>query len=340
MKRTTLLPALCLLLAILSGCGSQPAETTQPVQTQPHQTEPVVETTQPATEPMDGTEHFRLQLPEGFVLSEESEDRWVYLSPDAPEDPSYITVELAPSQPEVLTMSASDYKKQLDVTKTGESDALRFKLIDIWTERVAGYTTVASEFNLVYADYITHAFRYEVVTDYANLILTLSDATDNNLWLTQFTSCAASLEITLSGGMSLDFTDLTLYELDCGVQLYAQPSLVEHDAAGFSACLGNRNAIILLMSDDKETNHLTGMDLEDYAQLLRTTNGLDKFQRDELDNLYTTFYTTTEDGTSYFNMLFVKDIGDHFWVCQMACTAEVQELYQSQFSLWASSITD
>ena len=337
MKRNALLPALCLLLTILSGCGSEP-QSTLPVQTQPAQVQPE-ETTEPPTEPEPGSDLFRMELPVGFVLTDARDDRWVYSSPNAPEDPSTIVVELVAGDEEILTMSTEQYKKQLEVSATADEAVQRFRFIDLWKEKLDGFSTIVCEYNLVYSDYITHTFRYEVLGDKGNLVFTFTDATDGNEWLDLYMDSVSTILVVRSDGMGVDFSDLTLYRLDCGLRLYAQSSLVEHDAAGFTACLGNRNAIILFMADHKEANQLTGMDLEDYALLLRSTNQLDPFQTDALGNLYTTFYTTTEDGTSYFNMLFVKDIGEDFWVCQMACRAEDQEKYTPQFSLWASSIT-
>ena len=337
MKRNAFLPALCLLLTILSGCGSG-SQTGQPIQTQPVQTQPV-ETTVPPTEPEPGSELFRMELPEGFVLTDARDDRWVYSSPNAPEDPSTIVVELLAGDDDVLNMSTEQYRTQLEAITTADEAVQRFRFIDLWKENLDGFRTIACEYNLVYRNYITRTYRYEVLGDKGNLVFTFTDATDGNEWLDQYMDTVSTILVVRSDGMGVDFSDLTLYRLDCGLRLYAQSSLVEHDAAGFTACLGNRSAIILFMADHKETNQLTGMDLEDYALLLRSTNQLEPFQTDAFSNLYTTFYTTTEDGTSYFNMLFVKDTGEDFWVCQMACRAEDQEKYTQQFSLWASSIT-
>ena len=122
------------------------------------------------------------------------------------------------------------------------------------------------------------------------------------------------------------------------MEIYAEDGMELHDAPGFTACLGNRNVIILLMEDDKESNNLTTMDLNDYAKLLGQTNELEDFKTDIYGNLYTDFYSTDENGIEYYNMLCVKESQDSFWVCQIACMAEDQASYAREFSLWASSL--
>lgn len=340
MKQCRRMLALCLLLTILCGCGSDPVQTTAPAATTPAATLPP-ETTVPPTEPAPGSDKFRLELPEGYVLGAEQSDRYTYLSPDAPGDNSTVLVEILPLDESVLTMGTASYKKRIDVTKTEGSDALRFKLIDMWDDTVDGYKTVVSEYNLVYEDYISHIFRYEVVTDWANMIFTFTDNTDDNVWLDQFVDCVSTIRLIPNiDGLELDFSDLAIYDLDCGLRIFAQPGLREHEAEGFNDCLGNRDLIILFMADNKQTNHLTDMNLEDYAQLLRQTNDLRSFQRDLYDNLYTSFYTNDDSGAGYFNMIFLKETEEAFWVCQMACTAENQGRYEKEFPRWAASIMD
>lgn len=338
MKTRVLLPALCLMLLILSACGKEPPETTAPALppvTQPAETQP------DATVPPEGNSKFLLDLPDGFTESESSASRWVYLSPNAPEDHSSVTVEMVPMEEEILSMSTAEYKKRIDLTQTGESQAKRFKLLDLWQEEVEGFPAVVSEYNLVYDDYISHIFRYEVVCKGFHYVFTFDDASDGNDWLDHFKTMIRSVRLLhTEGGMELNFSEMVEYNLDCGLHLFAESGLMELEAHGFQGCLGSRNCILLFLSDDKQTNHLSGMRLEDYAQLLRQNNDLDPFSRDSYNNLYTTFSTTDENGTEYYNMLFLKETEGTFWVCQMACPAVFRESYHREFPLWASSITE
>lgn len=337
MKKRILLPALCLMLSILSACSKAPAETTVP--TLPPVTAPT-ETVPAVTEPLLGDGKFTMNLPRGFAETETSVSRWVYASPNAPEDHSSVSVELVPMEEQILSMTTAEYSQRIDVTKTGTSQAKRFKLIDLWQEEVDGFPAVVSEYNLVYDDYISHIYRYEIVCQGMNYVFTFDDASDGNDWLEHFSNMIDSVKLLYTeGGMELNFSEMTEYNLDCGLHLFAEAGLMELEAYGFQSCLGSRNCILLFLSDDKQANHLTGMRLEDYAQLLRQNNDLDTFSRDAYNNLYTSFRTTDEDGAEYYNMLFVKETEDTFWVCQMACPAVFQETYQREFPLWASSIT-
>ncbi|MBR2047246.1 MAG: hypothetical protein IJ960_01480 [Oscillospiraceae bacterium] len=337
MKKHCLLLALCLMLSICTACSKTPAETTAP--SLPPVTAPQ-ETVPPVTEPLLGNGKFTMELPKGFVETENSASRWVYLSPNAPEDHSLVSVELVPMDEEILSMSTAEYKQRIDVTLTGTSQAKRFKLIDLWQEDVDGFPAVVSEYNLVYDDYISHIYRYEIVCKGFHYVFTFDDASDGNDWLEHFSTMIDSVKLAhTEGGTELNFSEMTEYTLDCGLHLFAEAGLMELEAYGFRGCLGSRNCILLFLSDDKQANNLADMRLEDYAQLLRQNNDLDAFSRDAYNNLYTSFRTTDEDGNEYYNMLFLKETEGAFWVCQMACPTVFQESYQREFPLWASSIT-
>lgn len=338
MKKFRALLALCLAVLLCTGCGSDPApETTAPIDTTPIQTEPP-ETTVPPTEPagFDNT-RFAITLPDGYTESPGEDNRFCFVSPE--DDHSSVEVEIIPREEGVLTMSANNYRKRIDTTKQAGSDAIRFKLIDIWSDQVDGWPCVVSEYNLVYEDYITHIFRYEIVCRYVNFIFTFTDGSDDNVWLDRFVDCVRTIGLNPTEGSSGQTYDgLTEYVLGCGLRIFAEAGLTRHGAAGFTECLGSRNTIVLLMADDKQTNHLTQMDLYGYGQLLRSTNDLGEFREDMYGNLYTSFYSASADGTEYFNMIFLKETEDAFWVCQMACTAGMQDQYEPEFPLWASSI--
>lgn len=342
MKKFSAFLALCLAVLLCAGCGSDPVQTTVPKETTPVQTQPPETTVAPTEDPsLFDNGRFTLTLPEGFTEEPGTDNLFRFASPDAPADPSFIEVEILPLDEDVLTMSTSDYRKRIDPTKRSGSDALRFKLIDLWEEEVDGWPCVVSEYNLVYEEYISHLFRYEIVCRSANFIFTFSDGSDDNVWLDRFAQCIETVTLNQTEGSTGEsFGALTEYELDCGLRLFAESGLIRHGAAGFTECLGSRSAILLFMADNKEANHLTQMKLTDYAELLRSTNDLSQFRQDVYGNLYTSFRTTAEDGTDYFNMIFLKETEDAFWVCQMACAADAQGHYETEFPLWASSITE
>lgn len=368
MKRICLLLALCLTLSICAGCGSDPVETTTtpstaaPIQT----TAPTTAPTQTVPEPTDPPEpkviDFALELPEGFEASVSQEGYYAYISPNAPRDTSCITVELTALDDSVLVMTNSDYANRIDPTRvpeptdsTGSGETTPseetapsaenlpkdFRFTDFQDVEVDGWPGVVSAYTLVYEDYVSHVLRCEVVASDCNYVFTFTDDTAANVWNEAFHSCLDSVDLILDmEGIELDYSGLTLYDLKCGLQIYAENGMEHHDADGFTACIGSRNVIILVMADDKMSNNLTDMDLDGYAALLCRTNDLPQFKWDTYGNLCTGFYSTDSTGMEYYNTIFLKETADDFWVCQMACVAEEQARYAKAFSLWASSIAE
>lgn len=148
----------------------------------------------------------------------------------------------------------------------------------------------------------------------------------------------AATEMTVPSVIPQDYTGLERYDLDCGIGLYAMAGLQPQNADGFTACLGNPSAIILVMEDDKEANNLAEMNMAEYAALVSQANGLDAFSADSCGNLSVGFDSTDRAGVRYYNCLTVKETEDSFWVFQMTCAAEEREVYEPQFAVWATSI--
>lgn len=374
MKKISLLLALCLTLTILSGCGSEPAETTTaPVETTTAPVETTtapIETTEPQeTEPPVEPEviDFDMELPEGFEATVVQDTITVFSSPNAPMDTSTITVEKLPMDESVLSMTKQEFIDSIPLAvpeETGETEEgtepqeaaapeettepmetepagpedLNFYSMSVM--EIDGWPALYCDYSLEYVGYTSHIYRFEVVVNYCNYVFTFTDSTDTNVWLDSYEGCIPEIDLILDiEGIELDYSGLELYDLKCGLSMYAEPKMESHKAEGFSACIGNRNVIILLMADNKEVNNLTETDLEGYADLLQETNELGNFKWDTYGNLCTTFYSTDEAGMEYYNMICVKETAEDFWVCQIACLADDQAEYARAFSLWASSIT-
>lgn len=380
MKKICLLLALCLMLTIISGCGGAAQETTTapPPETTtvpPETTTAPTETTPAPTEPESEVIDFNLKLPEGFEASVAMDGIYVFTSPNAPMDTSVVVVEVLPMDETVLSYTkeqlTAGFQQMIDASKPEEttepsettepaetadpSDPTEttapeetvpagphgFVFYSMAVMEIDGWPALYCDYSLEYADYSSHIYRFEVVVNYNNYVFTFCDDTDTNVWLDSFEDCVDTIDLILdTEGMELDYSGLELYKLDCGMSLYAEQGMETHKAEGFTACIGSRNVIILMMADDKVTNNLTEMELEDYAELLCLTNDLSGFKWDAYGNLCTSFFSTDDTGMEYYNMLCVKETGDDFWVCQMACSAENQAEYARAFSLWASSISE
>lgn len=376
MKKLSLLLALCLMLTIVSGCSGKPAETTLPqteTTTAPPETTtaPPETTVPPTTLPDPVVIDFTLDLPEGFEPVVVQDAITVFASPNAPMDTSTITVEKLPMDESVLTMSREEFTSRFELTppdeptepeETGETTEPEetadpaettepeetapagptgYSLYSMAQMEIDGWPALYCDYTLSYAGYASHVYRFELVVNHNNYVFTFTDDTDSNVWLDSYEDCVLTIHmITDQEGIELDYSGLTHYALDCGLELYAEEGMEKHKAEGFTACLGSRNVIILLMADDKVSNNLTEMDIGDYADLLCQTNALEDFRTDGYRNLYTAFYSTDETGMEYYNVIFVKETENDFWVCQMACLADNQAEYAKPFALWASSITE
>ena len=370
MKNLSLLLALCLTLSIFAGCAKPADPTTVPttlpaVTTAP--TEAPTETTVPPTEPpAPKVVDFALDAPEGFFSSVVQDTVTVLTSPNAPMDTSTITVEVLPMNPDVLNLSEEEFESKVTripveetepTEETAETDASEettvpeesteptgpreFDLLNMEQIELDGWPTLVCEYDLIFDGYASHVTRYEAVVNEANYVFTFTDNTDSNVWLEDFAASGDSIDLILdTDGVELNYSNLTLYNLDGGLSIYAEGGMEAHQAEGFTACIGNRNVIILMMADDKESNNLTAMEPEDYAELLRSTNDLDEFRSDIYGNLYTTFFSTDENGMEYYNMICVKETDDDFWVVQFACASDDQAAYAKAFNLWASSISE
>lgn len=371
MKKISLLLALGLMLSICAGCGAKPAETTLPpveTTTAPVETTtaPPETTVPPTTEPPESVViDFAMELPEGFDASVVEENRTVYISPNAPMDLSTITVEKLEMDESVLTMTQEEFLTRFEAPEetqpTGETEETEetdpsesseptepaqeypeeVNFYSMETAEIDGWPALFCDYSLVYENRTAHVYRYEVVVNYNNYVFTFTDTTDANKWLGAYEACVPEIDLILdTEGIELDYSGLEHYTLDCGLELYAEQGMESHKVEGFTACLGNRNVIMLLMADDKQANNLTGMTLDDYADLLRQTNDLDNFKWDTYGNLCVSFYSTDENGISYYNVIALKETSEDFWVCQMACSADDQAEYARAFSLWASSVAE
>ena len=339
MRNLSLLLVLCLVLGMLAGCGggeeTQPTETaeaTQPTEIT-EDTTPTETTVPPTTEPpyvkIIG---YELDMLEEFDITVSEDDRLEYASPDAPEDTSYVLIQAYDRDESVLELDEDGFMAMEETIRDFVSLSLEVTSVDGIEALFADYTIKEDK---VY----THIYEYHVVGD-RNYMFRFADSTNNNDWLEAYETCVGTINmLTENEGVELDYSHLERYSLDCGVKLYAFGGMDEQDAPGFTACIGNQRALILVMQDNKEGNNLVGMSLQEYADLVSQANDLDSFTQDNYGNLHIGFYSNDDLGIRYYNNLTVKESGDSFWVFQMTCAADDQATYDREFALWATSIT-
>lgn len=338
MKKICLMLAVCLMLGCFAGCGNGGEETqpsTETTQTTDATTEATTEATEPpTTEPLiPQVIGYEIDVPEEFVAAVSEDDRLEYISPNAPEDTSAIVIRIQPRDESVLELDESAFLRSHEGI-----DPQQYHSVSLEIAQIDGV-------DALYADYVTeqdgvftHTYEYHVVGD-QNYVFQFSDSTDNNDWLALFRQAVDSIDLLLEDeGMTLDYSQLEKYTLSCGISLYAGPGMKEQNAPGFTACLGSREAIILVMQDNKEEHDLVGLTLQEYADLVSQANGLDTFTQDNYGTLHARFDSTDSEGITYFNNLTVHETEDSFWVVQMTCTVENQPQYDREFALWATSV--
>lgn len=338
MKKLSLLLALCLLFGMLAGCGGETEETqattlaTEPTETTADTT-PTETTVPPTTEPpYVNIIGYDLDMLEEFDASVSEDDRLLYVSPDAPEDPSYVLIEIQPRNEEVLELDENGFIALEETVRDIVSLSLEVTALD-------GIEALYADYTIKEEGVYTHIYEYHVVGD-KNYMFRFADSTDHNDWLESYAECIDTINmLTENEGIELDYSHLTRYSLECGVKLYAFGGMDQQKAPGFTECIGNQRALILVMRDNKEENDLVGLSLQEYADLVSEANDLESFTQDNYGNLHIGFYSNDELGVRYFNNLTVKESEDSFWVFQMTCAADDQATYDREFSLWATSIS-
>lgn len=354
MKKIRLLAALCLMLLILSACCS-PADSATDAESAASaaSTEAAAETPESSTQApivsdaSSGT-GFSLEAPEGFTASVVQDAFTFLVSPDAPTDTSSITVEVLARDESALQRTEDEFKTLITGGAVPEENqspdapqgSKTYSLILMQQVEVDGWPALLCEYDMAFTGFSSHILRYEVVSGSANYVFTFTDTTEDHHWQDAFFRSAETIHLTHGAdGIAADYSGLTRYDLGGGLSIFAEDGMQPHKAEGFTACIGSRNAVILLMADNKQANNLTELDALGYADVLRQNNDLDEFQTNPYGDLYTHFYSTDETGAEYYNMLCIAETEEDFLVLQFACTRENQSLYAKQFALWASSLT-
>lgn len=351
MKKIKLTAVFILLLCTLCACGTQAdpstASSAEATVSEVTAESAAVYTPSPAAYG-SGVVDFSLEPPASFTPSVEQDAFTFLVSPDAPMDTSSITVEKLSRDETALQRTEAEFQTLItggavpDQSQSPDAPggSKGYELIVMQQSDVDGWPALVCEYDMAFTGFSSHILRYEIVANNANYVFTFTDNTENHSWTDSFIRSAKTIHLILdSEEIAVDYSDLTRYNLGNGLSIFAEAGMQHHKADGFTACIGNQNAIILLMADNKQANNLTELDAEGYADVLRQNNDLDEFQMNLYGNLYTHFYSTDEAGAEYYNMLCIAETPDDFLVLQFACTKENQSLYAKRFPLWASSIT-
>ena len=203
-----------------------------------------------------------------------------------------------------------------------------------------GWPALFCEYDFLCGADSAHVIRMEAEVNDANYVFTFCDTTDRNRWLEAFDLACDSVDFLLdTESIAFDYSDLTLYELPCGLSICAEDGMTPVRVPGFTDGIGNRSVVLLVTIHDKAETGLLDMTRTEYADLLARTNDLDPFRSSLYGDLFTTFSSTDASGARYENYLFVMDTDQAYLTLQLTCSAADQAAYADAFPLWASSLT-
>lgn len=330
---------LLVLTLLLAGCSLEPEqeETTEPTQTTAATqatTEPATEAPTQASQPSEAETvvDVDIKVPEGFTVASATEDITVYEAPGTPRDASSIVVRKG-YQTDVLNYTEEEFLERMAVA-ADEGSAQVETMTIVSVDRLEALYV---EYTMTVAEQPCRCYTYMIPAS-DTYSFTFTDCTENGAWAEDFAKSADSIKLLRPGESALpDYEGLEHYDLGCGMGMYAMPGLKVQEVEGYDGVLIGGNVVTLVFSESKEQVG-QGFTLEEYAQAVTNSNGLEPCTPDKYGNLATVFTQEDEQGDTYFYYLTVTQTDDAYWICQSACPVVDAVTYADAFSLWSTSL--
>lgn len=134
--------------------------------------------------------------------------------------------------------------------------------------------------------------------------------------------------------VTVDVSDLQYFDLGCGLEMYAAPSIEPLVQEGFAAYLADADQTISVLQDRKGE----GVTLEDYAAGYVDGEKIMGFARDEYGNLSAAYSKTTIDGTVFQFYVVAKETDDSFWMVYCACNERAVDRFYADYPRWCATI--
>ena len=133
---------------------------------------------------------------------------------------------------------------------------------------------------------------------------------------------------------------LHLYELSSGVSFRAVKGLDETEIEGMAAYLRNSFFLVMVIREPKNGTALEGVTLEEYGELLSSSNGLAPFTRDIYGSLATVNVAAGEgEGEMFVYYETIHETEDSMWLVQVACPDEMAQSNAADLALWSATFT-
>ena len=131
-----------------------------------------------------------------------------------------------------------------------------------------------------------------------------------------------------------DLSGLTYFDLGCGLEMYAAPSMELLVQEGFAVYMADEDQTISILEDKKGP----GMTLEDYAASYVDGEKITGFARDQYGNLSATYSTVIIDGTVFQFYVTAKETADSFWLVYCACNERAVDVFFDDYPRWCATI--
>lgn len=338
MKKLRVFLLLVLAVAMLSACGGEPKTTEAPttVSTEAPTTAPTTVPTEAPTEPaLEPIVNFYFDEPEGFVTTGGDGTVTVILGPD--NDGSLIGVMLMDEAVDFSELTEESIAANLGLVDGGDTTiSMNF------TEpmEIDGYPAYLVDYNVLSSDLNAHYSNYYVTDGISTFVFTFTDASADGKWAEAYADSAASINLLVEGEyVPADTTGLEMYDLGCGLSMYAEPGMELVEIDGYAAALANERFTVLVIQDSKAEYGLYGLTVEDYASLYVDGELITGFETDACGNVATAYLNQGNDGLTYFYYVVAKNTADNFYLIQCACSQEDSINYAYEFAQWCATIT-
>lgn len=160
-----------------------------------------------------------LQEPDGFFLDTST---GFLRAPDFPNDASYISVIPSAQDTAVLEMNVEQYEAALKLSFAAMGQGAEVTVESVEKVEVDGYPAMKSVSHMTVSDISFHITDYQIVASQNYSITFGRRHHRRRLGRCHFATAAASIDLLKEGEYATaDFSNLTQYELSCGLSLYA-----------------------------------------------------------------------------------------------------------------------
>ena len=340
MKNLRMILVLVLVVAMLTACGGAPAETTAPVTEAPTTAPTTVPTEAPTTAPtlppMEPIVNFHFEEPEGFTALTAGETLSILAGPDG--DGSSISIIKLNTPMDFSELTEENFHESLGILgEEGQAPALNA----MNPMEIDGYPAYFVDYNMTTNNVTAHYRSYFITDGESTISFVFADATADSKWAEAYAASVDSINLLVAGELiPIDTEDLELYDLGCGLNMYADPGMEALDIEGFAAVLADNRSTILVIQDSKEEYGLYGLTAEDYATAYVDGEVITGFETDPYGNVATSFLSQGDDGSTYFYYAVAKNTADNFYFIQLACSQQDAATMADDFAQWCATITE